>query len=164
MTTPAPADVLIECHREKLTMRQRHVAVARQVSHYAFNNTYQYIIAREDAHLEWLAAAIVELGGTPATLDEPVLPPAGKGTAYLSLVAEDAKAAEAFAARWRARLGEIGNARHRTMLQILCGETLEHKRFFEQMLSGRDDLLGRRANGPGSPGTGHGVMGVRWLG
>ena len=28
----------------------------------------------------------------------------------------------------------------------------------------REDMLGRRANGPGSPGTGDGVMSVRWVG
>jgi hypothetical protein len=50
------------------------------------------------------------------------------------------------------------------MIQVILGETLEHKRFFDQMLAGRDDLLGRRANGPGSPGTGDGVLPVRWLG
>ena len=41
------------------------------------------------------------------------------------------------------------------------GEALEHKRFFEQMLAGRADLLGRRADGAG---TGGGVLGTRWLG
>ena len=56
--------VLRECHREKLALRQRHVAVARHVTDYEFNNTYQYIINREDVHLSWLEAAIAELGGT----------------------------------------------------------------------------------------------------
>ena len=39
-------------------MRERHVAVARFVTDYEFNNTYQYIIAREDVHLSWLEAAL----------------------------------------------------------------------------------------------------------
>jgi hypothetical protein len=165
-TTSGDLQLLSDCHRETLTMRQRHVAVARLVSNYAFNNTYQYVIAREDVHLSWLEAAILELGGTPATVPEPSLA-AGRGKAndaFLPLVAEDARESEAFATRWRAKLGEFTNARHRTMLQLMCGETLEQKRFFDQMLAGREDLLGRRSNGEKSPGTGDGVMAVRWLG
>ena len=38
------------------------------------------------------------------------------------------------------------------MMKVILGETLEQKRFFDQMPPGREDLLGRRANGPGSPG------------
>ena len=33
--------ILGDCHREKLTLRERHVAVARLVSDYEFNNSYQ---------------------------------------------------------------------------------------------------------------------------
>ena len=65
--------VLREFHRDKLTLRQRHVAVARQVSQYDANNTYQYVINREDVHLSWLESAIVELDGTPDTVAEPPL-------------------------------------------------------------------------------------------
>jgi hypothetical protein len=49
------------------------------------------------------------------------------------------------------------------MLQVILGEALEHKRFFDQMIAGREDLLGRRSNGPGKDGTGDGVMAVRWI-
>jgi hypothetical protein len=165
-TTAGDLQILNECHREKLTMRQRHVAVARLVTNYAFNNTYQYVIAREDVHLSWLEAAITELGGTPATLAEPQLAAGrGKGNdAFLPLVGEDAREAEAFATRWRGRVNDLTNARHRTMLQLMCGETLEQKRFFDQMVAGNENLLGRRANGPKSPGTGDGVIAERWLG
>ena len=116
-------------------------------------------------HLAWLEAAITEIGGTPSDMAEPTLAPLrGKGKdAVRPLMTEDARDADAFATRWRSRLADIGNARHRTMLQLMCGETLEQKRFFDQMLSGRDDLLGRRSNGAGSPGTGDGVLGVRWI-
>jgi len=154
--------LLKECHAEKLALRQRHVAVARRVSDYEFNNTYQYIIAREDVHLSWLEAAIAELGESTEDRPEPELSPAGKKPEFLPLVAEDGRQADAFVARWRARLGEIGNARHRGMIEVLLGETLEHKRFFDQIVAGRDDVLGRRSNGPGSPGTGDGVLPVRW--
>ena len=161
-----PADlaaVLREIHQEKLAMRQRHAAVARQVGDYDFNNTYQYIIAREDVHLSWLEAALAELKVTPADMPEPSLPARGKKDGFLPLVGEDAREAGEFVARWRARSADITNARHRGMVDVILGETLEQKRFFDQMLAGREDLLGRRANGAGSPGTGDGVMGVRWI-
>ena len=157
--------ILRDFHKDKLTMRQRHVGVARQVSDYEFNNTYQYVIAREDVHLSWLEAAITELSGTPEDIPEPPIEPALKGVKrdFMPLVADDAKSAESFVTRWRPRLGELTNARHRSMMQVVLGETMEQKRFFDQMIAGRDDLLGRRSNGPGSPGTGDGVLGVRWL-
>ena len=159
-----PAELLSllrEFHREKLTLRQRHVAVARHVSSYPFNNTYQYIIAREDVHLSWLEAAIAELGGTADALDEPVLPAPGKKEGAGPFVQQDAREAEAFVARWRPRIGDVTHARHRGMLQVVLGEMLEQKRFFDQILAGRDDVLGRRKDGAG---TGDGVLGVRWLG
>jgi hypothetical protein len=159
-----PADllaVLREFHHEKLALRQRHVAVARQVSSYSFNNTYQYIIAREDVHLSWLEAAIAELGGTPDQVSEPSVPPRGKKDSFLPLVQEDAREAEAFVSRWRPRTGEVTHARDRNMLNVILGETLEHKRFFDQIVAGRDDVLGRRMDGAG---TGDGVLGVRWIG
>ncbi len=155
--------MLQECHVEKLALRQRHVAVARRVTDYDFNNTYQYVIAREDVHLAWLEAAVTELGGTPEDRPEADLPPAGKKADFLPLVRDDARQAEAFVARWRQRLPDIGHARHRGMIQVILGETLEHKRFFDQIVAGREDVLGRRANGPGSPGTGDGVLPVRWM-
>ncbi len=154
---------LQELHAEKLALRQRHVAVARRVTDYEFNNTYQYVINREDVHLSWLEAAIAELSGVAEDRPEPELPPAGKKPDFLPLVAEDAKQADAFVTRWRARLPEIGHARHRGMVEVILGETLEHKRFFDQIVAGRDDVLGRRANGPNSPGTGDGVLPVRWM-
>lgn len=158
-----PADllsILREFHRDKLTRRQRHVAVARQVSNYSFNNTYQYVIAREDVHLAWLEAAIAELGGAPDQIDEPTLAALGKKASFVPLVQEDAREAEAFASTWRPRTAGITNARHRNLLNVVLGETLEHKRFFDQIIEGRDDVLGRRMAGAG---TGNGVLGVRWI-
>jgi hypothetical protein len=167
--TPAELTaVLVEFHREKLTMRQRHVAVARHVSDYNFNNTYQQVISREDVHLSWLEAAIADLGGTAAAVDEPAIPAPhkharGKDLSFVPLVSEDANASGDFVARWRLRVPSVTNARHRNMMGVILGETLEQKRFFDQMVAGNDDLLGRRSNGPGSPGTGDGVLGVRWI-
>ena len=158
-----PVDLLAglrEFHHDKLALRQRHVAVARHVASYAFNNTYQYIIAREDMHLSWLEAAIAELQGTTDEVPEPTVPSPGKKDSALGLVQQDAREAEGFVTRWRPRTGEVTNARHRNLLNVILGETLEHKRFFDQMLAGRDDLLGRRMDGAG---TGDGVLGTRWI-
>ena len=156
------AAVLKELHRDKLALRQRHVAVARQVSDYNFNNTYQYVIAREDVHLSWLEAALAELAATPDQVPEPQLPARGKKDSFQPLVTQDAREAGEFVARWRARGGDITNARHSKMVSVILGETLEQKRFFDQMVAGNEDLLGRRANGAQSPGTGDGVLAERW--
>jgi hypothetical protein len=156
-------NVLKECHREKLALRQRHVAVARFVADYEFNNAYQYVIAREDVHLQWLEAAIAELGDTPDDEKEPEIQAPGKKESFMPLVEADARLIDAFVTRWQTRLATVTHARHRSMIGVIIGETLEQKRFFEQMLAGRDDLLGRRANGPNSDGTGDGVLPVRWI-
>jgi hypothetical protein len=154
-------ETLREFHRERLTMRQRHVAVARHVTHYDFNNAYQYIVNREDVHLQWLEAAIAELGGQPDDVGEPDLGKPDRKKKIEPFIEQDAREVGAFVERWRARVDAIDNARHRGMLRVILGEALEQKRFFEQMLAGRDDLLGRRADGAG---TGGGVLPVRWLG
>ena len=163
MRTESLLAILKEFHRDKLTLRQRHVAVARQVSQYDANNTYQYVINREDVHLQWLEAAIAELAGTPEDVAEPSLPSLVWNESFTPLARQDSGDAEAFVARWRPRLAEVTHARHRGMMDVILGETLEQKRFFDQIAAGRDDVLGRRANGAGSPGTGNGVLGVRWI-
>ena len=164
--TEALVSVLREFYLDKLTLRQRHAAVARQVADYDANNTYQYVIAREDVHLSWLEAALVEAGGNPDVVEEPPITASRVGAKadFMPLVKEDMRLVDAFVAKWRPQLAEISNARHRTMMQVVIGETLEQRRFFGQILAGQDDLLGRRSNGPGSPGTGDGVLPVRWLG
>ena len=53
------------------------------------------------------------------------------------------------------------NARHRLMLNVILGETLEQERFFEQALAGRTDLLGRRSDAVG-PRVGS-VLPTRWI-
>jgi hypothetical protein len=155
--------ILLQFHRDKLTLRQRHVAVAKKVSEYNANNTYQYVINREDVHLSWLEAALTELDATPAVVPEPPMPSLVWNESFISLVEQDAQDAGAFVAAWRPRLSAITHERHRNMLNVILGETLEQKRFFDQIAAGRLDELGRRSNGPGSPGTGDGVLGVRWI-
>jgi hypothetical protein len=153
--------LLREFYRDKLAMRQRHVAVAKHVPHYDFNNTYQYVIAREDVQLNWLRDAITDLGGTLDDVPEPAIQAAGKDAdVQPRLIAEDRTAAQNFVDTWRPRTDAMPNARHRSMLRVILGETLEHKRFFEQALAGRTDLLGRRADGAGTAGV---VLGVRWI-
>jgi predicted transposase YdaD len=155
--------ILRDFHRDKLTLRQRHVAVAKQIPNYNANNTYQYVINREDLHLSWLEAALAEIDAAPDSVAEPVLPARGRKDSAMPLVAQDAKDTASFVERWQPRLAGITHDRHRKMLALILGETLEQRRFFEQIAAGREDALGRRANGPGSPGTGDGVLGVRWI-
>ena len=159
-----PSDLLAlldELYRDKLALRQRHVAAARHVDHYDFNNTYQYVIAREDMHLAWLRAALADLGGTPATVPEPHLTASGRGESALQgILRDDVQMASAFVEKWNDRLDGITNARDLKMCQVVLGETMEHRRFFEQALAGDDTLLGRRTGGAS---TGGGVLPVRWV-
>jgi hypothetical protein len=148
-------------YRDKLTLRNRHVAAARFVADYNVNNTYQYIINRDDMHVRWLQDAIADMAGTIEDLPVPDLDP-GKGKdAEQQVITADRDAAQKFVERWRDRVDALPNARHRGMLRVILGETLEQQRFFEQALAGREDLLGRRADGAG---TGDGVLGTRWVG
>jgi hypothetical protein len=154
-------DLLTEFYRDKLAMRQRHVAAGRIVSDYDFNNTYQYVIAREDLQLNWLRDAVMDMGGTLPDVAEPALTATGKGASVqTSALQEDRDAAQAFVDKWRPRVARMQHARHRIMLNVILGETMEHKRFFEQALAGRSDLLGRRWDGAG---TGGGVLPTRWV-
>jgi hypothetical protein len=154
--------LLQEFHREKLTMMLQHQAGARLIGQYDANNTYQYIINREEAQLTWVANAIAELGGSAADVSEPARSASGKGAAAAKAVFEqDAQEAQRFVDRWRPRIDEMTNARHAKMLRVILGETLEQKRFFEQALAGRHDLLGRRG---AQVGPSHGeVLSSRWI-
>ena len=154
-------ELITEFHRDKLGMFKRHVAAARYVGNYDFNNTYQYIIAREDMHVAWVRDAILDMGGTADDVPEPSVKAEGKGdSAQAKVIAEDREGAAEFVSRWRPRVDKLTHARHRTMLNVILGETLEHKRFFDQALAGRTDLLGRRTDGAGTPGV---VLPTRWV-
>jgi hypothetical protein len=153
-------DLLREFYREKSALRARHVAGARLVGDYNFNNTYQYVINREDVHLAWLRDAIAELGGTPEDAAEPQIQASGKDAAN-AIFREDSTQAQSFVDRWRDRIDRITHARNKTMLRLMLGEVLEQKRFFDQAAAGQQDLLGRRADGMGTIGT---VLGTRWIG
>jgi hypothetical protein len=154
--------LLEDFYREKLTMLLQHQAGARLIGQYDANNTYQYIINREEAQLTWIAAAIGELGGTPADVSEPARAAQGKADAAArAIFEEDSRNAQAFVDRWRPRIDEMNNARHAKMLRVVLGETLEQKRFFDQALAGRHDLLGRRGEQVG-PSYGE-VLPSRWI-
>ena len=154
-------DLLTEFYRDKMAMRQRHIAAARLVSDYDFNNTYQYVIAREDLQLNWLRDAVTDMGALPADVPEPAIAANGKGAQLqAAMLQEDRNGAQAFLDKWKPRVDGLSHARHRTMLNVILGETIEHRRFFDQALAGRSDLLGRRADGAG---TGGGVLPTRWV-
>src|SRR5437762_10018709 len=54
--------VLAEFAAERLALLEHHEAAARVVSHYDFNNAYQYVINREEVQLTWLQTALAEFG------------------------------------------------------------------------------------------------------
>jgi hypothetical protein len=152
---PADALALLEAiYKDKLALRQRHVAAARRVSSYEFNNAYQYVINREDVHLAWLRDAIADAGGTLAEVPEPEI--TGEAT---RLMAEDRELAGAFVARWKDKIAALSNARHRSMLGLMLGETLEQQRFFALGVAGETDLLGRREGGRARGA----VLPTRWV-
>jgi hypothetical protein len=160
--SPELVALLQEFSRDKLALRERHITGAERVANYDFNNTYQYIINREDQQVSWLGDALEELASALSeaapSLD---VPSEGKGDARQhAIVADDAKQEQAFIAKWRPRVSAMTHARNRKMLEVILGESVEHLRFFDQMLTGRDDLLGRRTGGES---TGGGVLPVRWI-
>jgi hypothetical protein len=162
------AALLIEFAAGRVALIERHEASAREVSHYDFNNTYQYVINREETHLSWLQNALAEY--------KAVLPPAGaaalpapeapkvsrkvEAAAFRSILEDDKRYLGAFVEKWRPRIDAITHARHRNMLNVILGESIEHERFFEQAAAGLEDLLGRRTGGVERVG---GVMSTRWL-
>jgi len=154
--------LLQEFYREKLTMLLQHQAGSRLVGQYDVNNTYQYIVNRDDVQLSWIAKAIEELGGRVVEQSEPSRAASGKASeAARNVIAEDGRDAQAFVDRWRPRVESMKQARHRSMLRVILGETLEQKRFFDQALAGRTDLLGRRG---AAVGPSHGeVLASRWI-
>ncbi len=153
--------LLLEFHREKLAILAGHEAGARAVAQYDANNTYQYIISREDTHLSWLSSAIMSLGGAPETSAAAAAEASRGRDAWRALAEGHAREAQAFVDRWRPRAEAMTNARHRGMLRVILGEMLEQKRFFEQVASGNIDLLGRRSDAVGAR-VGE-VLSTRWI-
>lgn len=158
-----PADLLqllCDVYTDRVSLLAYHVAAARSIPQYEFNNAYQNVVARDETHLGWLRAAIEEMGGTlsfSTVRPEPLRASPG-GDAVHAILADDVRRAQAFVERWQARVEAVTHARHRKMLDVIICETLEHKRFFEQALQGRIDLLGGRP--AASVGA---VLSERWV-
>jgi uncharacterized protein (DUF1501 family) len=158
---------LTEFAADRLALLQRHEHGARVVSHYDYNNTYQYVINREETHLSWLQNALAEFS-TPlppasTTIAVPDVIKTGKkiaAGAFRSILEDDAKTLGAFVERWRPRVAAMSHARNRTMLDVVLGESLEHKRLFDQAAAGFEDLLGRRMAGNERQGA---VLPTRWM-
>lgn len=158
---------LTEFAAERVALLERHEAGARHVGNYDFNNAYQYVISREETHLQWLQTALAEFG-------DPLPPPStklavpdvaksrekGDASQVRAICDDDARQLEAFIDRWRLRIAPMTHARHRKMLDVILGESREHQRFFEQAAAGMEDLLGRRTGGVPRRGS---VLPVRWL-
>jgi hypothetical protein len=152
---------------ERLAILQRHEASARVVSHYDFNNTYQYVISREETHLSWLQNALAEfdapLPAASPVLPEPQAPRKSKKAdpgIFRSILEEDAKGLAGFVERWRPRVAAMMHARHRNMLNVILGESREHQRLFEQAAAGFEDVLGKRTDGAERVGE---VLPTRWM-
>jgi len=151
---------------DRLAILYRHEAAARVVSHYDFNNTYQYVINREETHLQWLQSALAEFGvGLPQPSAAYPAPEAPKGkklepSSFRGILEEDSRQLKAFVDRWRPRVEGVTHARHRTMLGVILGESLEYARMFDQAADGFEDVLGRRTSHAARVGA---VLPTRWL-
>ena len=135
---------------------------AKVVTQYDANNTYQYIINRDEVQLTWLAKAIADEGGSvPESVAAQDTPTSAKRGDVRNLFDADGKESQAFIDRWRDKVEHMEHARHKAMLRVILGETREQQRFFEQALAGRTDLLGRRGTAAG-PAQGE-VLPARWI-
>ncbi len=158
--TPAELLTLLrDFWQDKYALLVQHEENARHIGQYDFNNTYQYIIAREEVHLAWLAAAIEQLGGSLPNAG-PLPESRGVFESTHNVCSDDATGQAQFVAKWRARVDRMTHARHRTMLDLTLGESVEQQRLFELAAAGRVDLLGRHPADAGSRGT---VLPGRWI-
>jgi hypothetical protein len=157
---------LTDITADRLAILQRHEAGARVVSHYDFNNTYQYVINREETHLQWLQNALGEFGiGLPQASSTYPVPDVLKGkraepSLFRPILQDDERILKAFVEKWRPRVDDVTHARHRTMLGVILGESLEHARMFEQAADGFEDVLGKRTSLAARVGA---VLPTRWL-
>lgn len=154
--------LLQDCYRDRLALAERHRVVAVHVPGYDANNTYQYVINREETHLEWIADALADLGAPlPEPPPGPSLTVERRKDAWKALVEEDGRRGRAFLAAWHPKVELLTHARNKTMLRLMLGEVQEQTRLIEQVASGEPDVLGRDGAGAGTRGV---VAGTRWLG
>ncbi len=159
--------VLTDFAADRLALLARHEAGARVVSHYDFNNAYQYVINREEMQLAWLGSALAELGAVLPPPSRAIAVPEvakartkGDGTAFRGILEDDTRHLAACVERWRPRVAAMTHARHRIMLDVILGESREHQRVFEQAAAGMEDLLGKRTGGVARQGA---VLPTRWM-
>lgn len=159
--------VLTDFAADRLALLERHEAGARVVSHYDFNNAYQYVINREEMQLAWLGSALAELGAALPPPSSAIAVPEvakarakGDGTAFRGILEDDMRHLAACVERWRPSVAAMTHARHRIMLDVILGESREHQRMFEQAAAGMDDLLGKRTGGVARQGA---VLPTRWM-
>ena len=115
--------LLQDFYREKLSQLLQHQAGARLIQQYDVNNTYQYIVNRDDVQLSWVAKAIEELGGAVVEQTEHDRSSSGKASeSARRVIDEDGREAQAFVDRWRPRVESMNHARHRSMLRVILGE------------------------------------------
>jgi len=164
---PELQQLLTDFAADRLALLQRHEAGARAVSHYDFNNAYQYVINREETQLAWLQSALADLGASlpppSRTLSVPEVAAKGASdgrTAFRDILADDMRHLAACVDEWRPRVSAMTHARHRTMLDVILGESREHQRVFEQAAAGVEDLLGKRTGGVARQGA---VLPTRWM-
>lgn len=148
MTPAALAVLLSDFYREQLELMTVRQANARLVAGYDANNGYQQVLGRQEIHLQWVAGAISDLGGSIGeTASEPVRPVTGTGEHAQLAIEADVRAQTAFLERWAGLVDTVTNARNRKMLRLILGEMKEHLRVLQQAAEGRADLLGRHADG-----------------
>ena len=158
--------ILTNFAADRVALLERHEAGARAVSHYDFNNAYQYVINREETHVAWLQTALAELKApVPAAAAAIAVPEIPKGkksdpTIFRGVLEDDARQLASFVERWRAPVAGMTHARHRIMLDVILGESREHQRVFEQAAAGIEDMLGRRTGGVPRQGA---VLPTRWM-
>ena len=141
--------LLTEFAADRLALLIRHEAGARAVSHYDFNNTYQYVISRGETQITWLQTALAEynvpLPPASSTIPVPELPKrTGKNDAatFRAVLEDDARHLGAFVEKWRPIVHGITHARHRIMLiknYLSCfnsGKKSDHFISFTRTLKG----------------------------
>ena len=158
--------ILTDFAAQRVALLERHEAGARVVSHYDFNNAYQYVISREETHVGWMRSSLDELKAplpaAAASIPVPAIVAGKKGDRDLfrGILDDDARHLASFVERWRARVAGITHARHRIMLDVILGESIEHQRVFQQAAMGIEDMLGKRTGGVARQGA---VLPVRWM-
>lgn len=167
MQQPELQQFLTDFTADRLALLERHEAGARAVSHYDFNNAYQYVINREETQIAWLQSALAELGASlpPASSTISVPGVEAKGardgrTAFRGILEDDMRHLAACVDQWRPRVTAMTHARHRIMLDVILGESREHQRLFEQAAAGMEDVLGKRTGGVERQGA---VLPTRWM-